>query len=244
MPSAVGDQLVQRGRRDPLLGAQHVADLHQVVVHDHGQVVSRQAVGLEQHGILQLLVLGDDVAADQVVKGGAARFRYGQAHHGGSPLGLELGALLGSERAVLSIVAAGQAALLQRLADGGQLLRRLVGAIGVVAGEQSLGVLLVQFPALALHVGPVWAANVRPLVPIQPQPAQAADQIVQALGVETLLVGVLDAQNKLTVRVARQQPGKERRAQATQMEKARWAGGEASAGGLGCGGHDVSRVNF
>ena len=54
---------------DPLLGADDVGDLHEVVVDDVGEVVGREAVGLEQHLVVDVVVREGDVAAQLVAEG-------------------------------------------------------------------------------------------------------------------------------------------------------------------------------
>ena len=57
---------------NPLLGADDVGDLHQVVVHDVGQVIGGEAVGLEQHLVVHVVVGEGDGAAKFVAEGGLA----------------------------------------------------------------------------------------------------------------------------------------------------------------------------
>jgi hypothetical protein len=64
-PAEGGVKVDVQGRAaDPLVGAQDVADLHEVVVDDIGQVIGRQAVGLQQDGVGDLAVGHDDLAAN------------------------------------------------------------------------------------------------------------------------------------------------------------------------------------
>ncbi len=57
------------GGGDPLLGADDVGDLHEVVVDDVGEMVSGEAVGLHQHLVVDVRVLEGDVAAQFVAEG-------------------------------------------------------------------------------------------------------------------------------------------------------------------------------
>ena len=49
------EQNVLRRRGDPLLGADHVGDLHQVIVDDVGEMVGGEAVGLHQHLVVDVV---------------------------------------------------------------------------------------------------------------------------------------------------------------------------------------------
>ena len=58
---------MERSRRQPLLAADDVADFHQVVVHNVGQVIGGQFVGtLEEHLVVKYVALDDNLAADDV----------------------------------------------------------------------------------------------------------------------------------------------------------------------------------
>ena len=65
-----GDLL--RRVRDVIGPAQHVGDAHVEVVHDHGVVVERRAVGAEDHEVLDVFALEADGAVDGVVPGDLA----------------------------------------------------------------------------------------------------------------------------------------------------------------------------
>ena len=75
---------------------------------------------------------------------------------------------------------------------------------------------------LALHVRPVLAADARALVPLEPDPAQRALDLLDRLGVLARLVGVLDAQHEAAAVVARVEPREERRAHAADVQQTGW----------------------
>ena len=66
-------QVVLGGGGQVLAAPHHVGDVHQVVVDDVGEVVGGVAVRLEEHLVLDLLVLNGDGAEHRVLKGGGAR---------------------------------------------------------------------------------------------------------------------------------------------------------------------------
>ena len=57
---------------DPLLGADDVGDLHEVVVDDVGEMVSGEAVGLHEHLVVDVVVVEGDGVAKFVAEGGLA----------------------------------------------------------------------------------------------------------------------------------------------------------------------------
>ena len=72
-------QIVQGQGREPFLAADDLRDLHQMVVHDVGQVVGRQFVGaFPEHLVVERIAVDFDVAADQVVHRHDPVFRNSQ----------------------------------------------------------------------------------------------------------------------------------------------------------------------
>ena len=97
--------------------------------------------------------------------------------------------------------------------------------------DELAGVSLVVLQPLGLDVRPVVAAGLRPFVPLQPQPAQAAEDRLQRPRIVARPVGVLNAQNEHAIRVARVEPVEQRRADASDVRDAGGAGREADADG-------------
>ena len=62
----VVEEDVLGGGGDPLLGADDVGDLHEVVVDYVGEVVGGVAVGLEEDLVVDVVVVEGDVAAELV----------------------------------------------------------------------------------------------------------------------------------------------------------------------------------
>ena len=89
------EQLVQGGTGEPLLAADDVADVHQVVVHHVGEVVRGQAVGLHQHLVVEDGGVDGDGAADGVCKGHGLARRHLEAHNTGRTIGFQLGDFIG-----------------------------------------------------------------------------------------------------------------------------------------------------
>ena len=62
------EHVMQRQGRKPLLSADNLCNLHEVVVHDIGEVVSRQFVGsLPEHLVVESVGIHLDMSADKVV---------------------------------------------------------------------------------------------------------------------------------------------------------------------------------
>ena len=123
-----------------------------------------------------------------------------------------------------------------------QALGRAEAAVGVPARQQSRGVLPVEVGPLALPVGTERAADVRPLVPIEAEPAQDIDDPLLGSFDIAVAVGVLDAEQEGAVPSlapglpVRQQPVEERGAGAADVQQPGRARREPDADGRGVGG--------
>src|SRR5439155_12108427 len=71
------------------------------------------------------------------------------------------------------------------------------------------------------------ALRVRPLVPVELEPAQRVEDLLDVLGCRALAVGVLDPQHELALLPPREEPVVQRRARATDVQLACWRGREA-----------------
>jgi hypothetical protein len=159
-------------RRQPLLGADDVADAHEVVVDHVGEVVGREAVRLEQHLVVDLGGVEADRAAEQVVDleltpGG--HLESDDVLLAGRRPTAGIGGVEAPAVAVVAELGLARALLLaQRL----EPLARAEAGVGGAARHELTRVVAVDRGALALPVGRVRAADVRPLVPAEAEPAQ------------------------------------------------------------------------
>ena len=126
-----------------------------------------------------------------------------------------------------ALVGAGGGAL------GLELLVGLVGRVDRAGGLQRLDGRVVDRAALALALGP--------LVPVEAQPGEAAEDLRLALGRRALAVGVLEPEHEGAAGVAGDQPVEEGGARAADVEAAGGAGREAHARRAGHLGSGVSR---
>jgi hypothetical protein len=184
-----------------------VGDAGVVVVDDDGQVVDGRAVGAGDHEVVLQHVLELRLAADDVDDRGVALVGDAQAHR------------------ALPLVAAAEAAVVVGLLERLDVVRPRGGAVRVAAGEQLLDHLGVAVGALGLEHGLA--------VPVDLQPAQRLEDLLDVLRGRALAVGVLDPQHHLPVVAPGEQPVVERRAGAPDVEGAGGRGSEADAHGHG-----------
>ncbi|KAF5069328.1 hypothetical protein DSECCO2_234200 [anaerobic digester metagenome] len=185
-----------------------MGNAHQVVVHHIGKVIGGQPVGLDEYLIVQRVIVHGDVSEGHVVEGGFA-----------FP-----GNLLANDEG-LACVQIGLNFLLRQtgaapviLVNGYALCHIFFGSV-ILAAEatiskalfyQQLGVLSVQIPALRLDIGAYGAAHVGAFVVIQSALRHGLVDHVGGVLYQTALIGVLNAQDERTSRVAGNEPGVQR----------------------------------
>src|SRR6185436_4417802 len=109
-------------------------------------------------------------------------------------------------------------------------LRWRAEAVVRTAGDQHLlGVGAVQMEPLRLTVRSASAADVRPFVPVQTEPAEIPEDGRLGFGGRPLDVGILDAEHELAARPARHQPVEERGARIADVQLPGWARSESQS---------------
>ncbi len=193
---------MERSRGEPLLAAYHVGDLHQMVVHDIGEVIGGQVVGtLVEHLVVEYRRVDGHLAAEQVVDHHVASRLDEEAHHiGGAAIHQSLHLLGGHGervahrqacRGVILEVGSGRA-------GGVKLGGGVKGDICLAGVEKHLHVLAIDVATLALLVGAIGSALAHTFVNLYAKPCERLVDIVLGSGHKTLRVGVLDAEYHVT----------------------------------------------
>ena len=217
------EQIVLGGGGEIFAAPDHVGDAHEVVVHHVGEVVGGQAVPLQEHLVVQGLVLHGDVAKAHVVEGGGPLLGDALADdvgHSCQQIGVDL--LLGEFPAGVRRPAEVAAVLL----GIGFLAEAVVGRALL---HQELGVLPVEVPALRLDIGPRGAANVGALVVGQAALGHGAVNHVRGALHQAALVRVLNAEDEGAVVMPGDEPGVQGGAEIAHVHVARGGRGEAGA---------------
>ena len=215
----VDEHLARRGA-EQILAADDVRDAHVGVVDRVHEVVRGHAVGAHDHVVAELRVLEAHLAAHDVGDDALALVGRAQADHRRDSRSLPRGPLRVAESEAAARVDERAARLLGSVALGGELLGRAVAAVCEALREELLGDRMMTRAALALDVGLVRAADIRPLVPLEPDPAQRALDLLDRLGMLARLVGVLDPQHEAPAVVARVEPREQRGAHAAHVQQA------------------------
>ena len=208
---------------EPLLGPEHVADLHIVVVDHVGEVVCGEAVGLEQYEVVDQRVLEGDAASHDVVQGRRAVLRHGEPDHAGCAVAFVLRPLRRGKAAAEAVVADVTLAARLLVPHLPQALGGAVAGVGLASVHEPLCGRVVANEALGLVVRGIAAADVRSLVPVDPKPPEGFQDLVHGPFHLPGLVGVLYAHHEGAAGSAGQQPVEEGRAYVAQV----WAAGGA-----------------
>ena len=175
------EQLLGRVRQ-VVVAADDLGDPHVGVVDRDREVVDRGAVGARDHEVVLEAILERDRAANHIVDHGLPLVGGAEANRRPLP-GPRLAAVSGA-----TVVGLPGAHLL-----GGR--RVGIGASGV----DQLG------DSLAMGIGSLGLAQ-RPLVPVELEPAQRVEDLLDVLGGRALAVGVLDPQHQRSAGPARREP--------------------------------------
>src|SRR5208282_2376870 len=98
-----------------------------------------------------------------------------------------------------------------------QLLLAAEAAVGFAFADQALGVFAIDLPLVALAIGRERAADIRPFVPIEAEPAGIVDELALVAHLAALQVGVFNAQDERSALLAREEPVEERGARVAYM---------------------------
>ncbi len=201
-----------------ILAANHMRDLHQRVVDDDGKVVRGRAVGADDDRIADHVGLKPHVSAHRVGEDDVALLRHAEADRRTLARRDARGGGVARQAPARAGVARRTSVRDRVLTLGVELRRRAETVVRVVRAEQLLRVRLIEVQPLGLPVRPVPAADVRPLIPLEAQPAQIADNRRLRLARRALDVGVLDAQDDGAAGTAREQPVEQRRPRVADVE--------------------------
>jgi hypothetical protein len=204
-----------------------VADLHEVIVDDDGEVVRRKPVGFEQDLVVDIGVVEAHVAADHVVPYGGA-IGHPESHHRGHTVG-SLQRHLGLPRETPAVVAGRLRACALRFTHGGEAYRRAGAPVGVAVLDQPVRVLAVRGDPQRLDVWGVRAFDLGSLGPGEPEPAEGLEDERLCPGDVAFLVGVLDPQDEGAAVVPGGKPCEQGRPNRPEMQRAGWGRRETGA---------------
>ena len=215
-----------------LLPAEHMRDLHQLVVDDAGEVIGGESVALDDYEILMLL-RGDCHRTEDVVNDGDVLVGHLQANDHRPPGRLGRQTLLNGGHGFGADITPHPLLSPGLLAHGRQFFRRLEGIIGLAGFEELTCVVLVGRQPLALEIGSIRSADLRSFVPQQPQPTEVVENLAHRVLDVAGLVGVFNAQDERPAVLAGEQPVEQHRPRPADVQVSRRRGGEPDAQKVG-----------
>ena len=222
---------VQGSRRQPLLAADNVRDLHQMVVHDVRKVVGGKLVGrFIKHLIVEDRRVDGYRAADNVVNDNLFARLNLEAHHIFVAAVDKLLHLFGRHRERVAHHHTGRCIVLEILNLGTFLVELLGGVesnIGLSAVKQNLNIFFINFPSLGLSVGTILAAEGDTLVELYAEPSERFEYILLGTLDETVGIGIFETENKISTMLFGKQIIIQRSSYAANVQRACGAGCEA-----------------
>src|SRR5262245_45456216 len=158
-------------------------------------MVCRIAIGLEQHLVVDLLVIKCDRLTKRIVYDGSGILLHLETHHTGLIL---LGSnVCGCQVTAVSVITQHLFLLTLLLPHGLQTFWGTPTAIGGTGSDQLLGIALIEGETLRLPVRSVRTAHIRAFVPLQPDPAQRAQDCFFIASVRARLIRIFNTDEKL-----------------------------------------------
>ena len=192
-------------------------DLHVDVVDDDGQVVCRLTVRPQDHEVLDVGVVERDRPVNEILERRLPGRNF-EAHRAGRPRREPLFDFFRSQCAAGAIVNpsstrrfSGLPLLLQRLGRAEAVVRK-------IAGNEIRRGLAVLVQPFGLEIGGMWSANVRPFVPVEPQPSKTVDDAGHHVPGGARGVGVFDAEDEDPPVPTRVKPVEQRRPRAADVK--------------------------
>ena len=141
----------------------------------------------------------------------------------------ELGNLFRGELQAGAVVLPGLAARFRVLSLLAQPIGGAVAVIGASVRDQLRRCGAIALEPLRLEIGRVRTADLRPFIPVEPEPSQAVENAGDHVGRRALDVGVFDAQDERAAVPPRVEPVEERRARAADVQIAGGRGRKTNA---------------
>ena len=216
------------------LGADDVRDLHVVVVDHRGKMIQAGAVVTLYHVVLfacpgEANLSADEIADDKLAFAWHLQPNYTLSTFAGKSLGIGI-----CFRHPSATIGELRARGLRRFALGLNFLGRGEIAVGMATGQQLCNGGLIFVAPLGLIVRRVGPPNSGAFVPIQAEPFEPMQNRRESCFDVTLLIGIVDAQEKLPAMLPGEEPVEQGRANSADVEVAGGTGGESRANSHEC----------
>ncbi len=176
-----------------------MGDSHGMIVHHIGKIIGGVAVRLDQNHIVKLRIVHRDISVQFVMEGSAPLSGIVLADDEGLPCRQIRLYLLFAQRQTVLVINGDFLSLHHLRLQGRQSFLVTEAIVGLPLLHELFGILHVNsgFHPFALHIRPVSAVLVRPLVVLQPHPLKGAVDDLRSPLHESLLIRVLDTEHKV-----------------------------------------------
>ena len=207
--------------------ADHMGDLHRGVIHHHNKVVEgvadliSRSTTCNHHVSAKVRASPAHGPTHQIIPANFGSVINAKADHRFTAFCLKSLLLLGRQSPVAVVVARRLIGRFLRIAHGREFRFAGVAAVGQSPIEQGLYRFTMLRHPFALDDGF--------LVPVDPEPLQAFENVLGVLGLGPLLVGVFNAQHERSLLVLGIEPIENSGSRRSNMKRARRAGGQSNA---------------
>ena len=209
-----------------LLAANNVRNLHQIVIDHAGKIVRWKAVAFLNDKVAYFTRRKCNFVADNVGNHQRYVLRYGKADRYVSALSFGLFNIAFAREFFGARIRKGLFLSFSFFTKRVKLFGGIETVIGLFFIEQLFYVFVIDVHSLRLQIRPVRSACFRPFVPLDTEPAQVVHNLLGRRRGVSLLVCVLDAQNKCTARPSGPEPVEKSCTCSADMQITRWRWGK------------------
>ena len=217
----------------PFLAADDVRYLHQVVVHNVGEMVSWKLVGtLVEHLVVEDTAVDANLATNDVVHDDVAARLNQEANHILLAFRDELLDLFFGESQRVAHLHSCACIVLEVLYLSTfriEFFGRIKGDVGLPVVEKLLNILLIYIATLALAIRPMIAAEAHALVELDAEPLERLDDVFLCSRHEAARVGVFNAEDEVAAMLTGKEVVVERGTNTADMKRSGRAWSETDA---------------
>ena len=231
VPQSAMQQDLNRRVRQMFFGANDVRDFQRCIVHDSCKVIERRSVTASHHWVRHQAAVPFNLASYMIVDCHFVGTRNQQTNNKRLSVSDEFFCFVFGQCQRRTAADVDSLFFLRRFALGLSVLRNFKVSIGLAGIQQLVQSCVVQVAPLRLKVRSVWSTDFRAFVPVEPQPAEGIQNRPKRGVNISLLIGVVNSQNKLTTIVACPQPAKKGGTHPADVHITGRAGGKTSSNG-------------
>ncbi|GEB79423.1 hypothetical protein DDE01_08380 [Desulfovibrio desulfuricans] len=195
-----------RSARKKVGTAHHLCHAHGDVIDNDGKLVGKDTIGTAKRKIATTRLPARLLWAEQAVVKGKDTIRPPQTHGWPTSFLLLAAALFDGKVATCTWIRGPEVAGMGSPGQRSQLLACAVAGVHCPKGGKNIKDSRVVLYTATLHVRTAWSPDIRPFVPIKPEPSQIGHDAFCVFGPCPVRVDILHAQEDLPARLSGGQP--------------------------------------